>query len=156
VIERVTIADATPGDADALTALTRASKAAWGYSNEFMQRVDPELVVSADEIASGTLRARFARNENGDIVGYYAFRGDPDALVLDSMFVAPKRMRAGVGRVLWEDALETARAFGARAFTFVADPNAAEFYLALGATQTGAHPSRSDPSRLLPTFVVEL
>ena len=142
-------------DAAHLTELTRASKAAWGYSDDFMRRVDGELVVEAADIESGALRAWMAF-DGDELVGYYAFRGTPPVLLLDSMFVAPSRLRTGVGRALWDHALETARELGATSFTLDADPNAAGFYRAAGARETGSTPSRSFPERMLPSFEMSL
>jgi hypothetical protein len=48
------VVHAVAEDAAALTALTRASKAAWGYSAAFMARVDDELAVSPEELENQT------------------------------------------------------------------------------------------------------
>jgi GNAT superfamily N-acetyltransferase len=144
-----------PGDADSLTALTRASKAVWGYSATFMQRVDAELVVSASDLTNGALEAWLAY-DGDELAGYYAFRGPAEALRLDSLFVAPARLRRGVGRALWQHALARARERGARRVRIVSDPNAAPFYRAAGAHEIGEQPSSADERRSLPVFEVHL
>jgi len=55
-------------------------------------------------------------------------------------------------RARWRDAVDRARAGGRGCLIILADPNAAGFYLAMGATAAGARPSEVDPARPLSLF----
>jgi GNAT superfamily N-acetyltransferase len=70
-------------------------------------------------------------------LGLYSLHGDGLELHLSHLFVEPHLLRTGRGKRLWLHLLETARESGAERITWGSDPNAAPFYLAMGATRTG-------------------
>jgi GNAT superfamily N-acetyltransferase len=72
------------------------------------------------------------------------------------IFVEPRLVRSGVGRVLWRHAEERARAHGAARLTLDADPNAVPFYERMGLRIVGQSPSGSIPGRMLPRMEKEL
>ena len=76
-------------------------------------------------------------------------------LSLDKLFVEHDRIGTGCGKLLWRHALETARALGATAIEFAADPNAAAFYHAMGAVWEGEE-ATSRPGWNLQFFHVDL
>ena len=59
-------------------------------------------------------------------------------------------MGRGVARALWEAVRAEAAARGIQSFVIEADPNAASFYLALGAEKIGEKESRAIPGRFFP------
>jgi GNAT superfamily N-acetyltransferase len=142
-----------PDEADALTDLCLRSKAAWGYDADFMEACRQELAVRPEDVASLGIQVA---DDDGVLVGIVqiAMRGEVAGLA--KLFVEPSRLRAGVGRRLFEWATATARRNGACVLEIEADPSAAEFYRRMGATDDGTAPSGSIPGRLLPRLKLPL
>jgi GNAT superfamily N-acetyltransferase len=166
---------ARPEDTGALTALARRSKAHWGYSADFLAACRDELTVPAEACAAvvvaetgdaaGTDRAGGPgdpdRPEAGPVTGPvgFAWLGDRDGagrIELVALFVEPRAIGTGVGRLLFDDARARARACGARTLWWDADPHAEEIYRHLGGTTVTQVPSGSVPGRSLPRMELAL
>jgi GNAT superfamily N-acetyltransferase len=92
----------------------------------------PDLLeVPAEQIDRGMVRVA---EQAGEAIGFAALSEADGACELDGLFVAPDRMRAGVGRLLVEDATQIARDRGAARIEVVANPDATGFYQRLGFT----------------------
>jgi GNAT superfamily N-acetyltransferase len=87
---------------------------------------------------------------DGHLVGFYALAGDPPEGTLEDLFVEPDHNGTGVGRILWEHAIDVARTLGFAHVRLEADPGAESFYLAMGARRCGSVPSGSIPGRFIP------
>lgn len=74
----------------------------------------------------------------------------PDGLLLDKMFLDVDEIGRGLGRVLWEHAVHTARELGVSEFIIGADPNAAPFYKSMGARWYASSPTEE------PTWTVQM
>ncbi|MEV0973164.1 GNAT family N-acetyltransferase [Microtetraspora glauca] len=138
-------------EAEVLSALAIRSKAYWGYDEEFMAACRDELTISASRV--GTVRATVAERD-GRVLGFGTLEGEPPEGALGMLFVAPDTIGQGVGRLLYEHAVATARDLGFTRLTIDADPNAEAFYLAMGAVRIGGTPSGSIPGRVLPLLEV--
>lgn len=155
-LQEVRLRRAGPGDAATLSSLAFRSKASWGYDIGFMKRCRAELTYAPENIEAP--RFNFHVCECGDeAVGFYALelQGDGQA-ELEALFIKPGFMRRGLGRMLMEHMKGQARLLGIRAVTILGDPNAEEFYLAMGATPAGYRESSSIKGRFLPVFVLSL
>lgn len=82
-------------------------------------------------------------------MGFTTLEGDPPQGVLGMMFVDPDVIGKGIGRLLFDHVVVTARELGFTQFTIDADPNAEPFYEAMGAVPVGVAPSGSIPGRTL-------
>jgi GNAT superfamily N-acetyltransferase len=154
---RHVVRPAEPSEAEALTELCRASKAHWGYPEAWLKYWRDELAVTPEYIAGETVRVLEVEGQNA---GFFALRrselvsrgsdlregATPDAasrdelaptLVLEHLWLAPRMVGRGWGRVLFEAAVATARSRGARGLTIKADPNAESFYRKMGAERVG-------------------
>ena len=130
------------------------AKAHWGYDADFMESVRDQIRVSADAIALGYVWVGVdAADKPGAVM--QIDRLDRHSADLSLMFVAPKAMRAGFGRALFEKACEIARAMGVAELLIDSDPQAAGFYAAMGCIRKGAEPTGYQ-GRLLPRFVLRL
>jgi len=136
-----------------LSALCLRSKAVWGYDEAFMAACRDELTVTLDDLHSWQMQ--LAEDAEG-IVGVAQVTLDGDEADLSKLFVDPARLRAGVGRVLFDWAVETARSLGARRMIIEADPDAVDFYRSMGARKVGSAPSGSIPGRVLPRLHLDL
>jgi len=89
--------------------------------------------------------------------GYYSFKQDAEDLWLENLWVLPEYMGQGIGRQLFEHALEKSRLRGAFVLKIEADPNAHSFYEKMGAQKTGEHPYELDGQmRILPIMEIDL
>ena len=131
-----------------LTALCVRSKAHWGYDAEFMRRSVAALRVRSADIALG--RVLVAVDGKDRAIGVASVIPEGESADLDLFFVDPPFMGRGMGRVLFEAAVRSARLFGARTLTILADPNAAAFYERMGARFLRNAPSDAIPGRSLP------
>jgi GNAT superfamily N-acetyltransferase len=143
----VIVRDGSVADLDELNRLALASKASWGYDDGFMAACRDELTLRPADLAHTVVRVGV---EHDAVVGYAALVCDGEAAELTALFVAPDAMRRNVGRTLLEDAVDLARAAGARRLRIESDPNAAGFYARAGAERRGDVPSQSVPGRRLP------
>jgi hypothetical protein len=83
----MTFRKATPEEASALTDLAIRSKHSWGYTDDFMQKVMPDMIV----------HRKFLEEENGIVaedggttLGYAIVRVDGDEAFLRDLFVKEK------------------------------------------------------------------
>jgi GNAT superfamily N-acetyltransferase len=98
------------------------------------------IELPASQIRSGLVRVA---EHDGVVVGFAAML-EPcaGACELDGLFVEPARMRTGIGRRLVHDARKIARERGAMTIDVVANPQAVEFYEAVGFVRTGSAGTR--------------
>jgi len=143
-------------EASELSDLCVRSKAVWGYDETFMALVRAALEVRPEHIDAGDVWVATAAD--GSIAGIVALgpSDQPGTLDLEKLFVAPQRIRNGVGRMLLAYAMAEARRRGARRLTILSDPYAAAFYECSGAIRIGAAPSDAIPGRMLPLFEIRL
>ena len=149
----IVVREAQPFEANRLSALALESKAYWGYSDEFMAACRDELRVSSDKISSPSFYYAVAETRE-NIAGFYALERLSDTdYELDALFVMPECIGTGVGRVLMNHAKGEVIARGGQQLRIQGDPNAAQFYLAAGATHVGERESGSIPGRVLPLYL---
>ena len=140
-------------DRDELARVAFRSKAFWGYDAAFMEAVREQLTPSKSYVADG--RVYLAEDGKGAVLGFYGFLYEDEQLWLYDMFVAPEAIRTGVGRALWNHAVEVARATGEPAFFIESDPNAEAFYLTMGALRSGERIAAGS-GRVLPVLRYDL
>ena len=144
------------GEAQLLCDLALRSKAHWGYSQQFIEACRNELSYSEDLILSEHMKFHVLEAKAG-IIGFYALRRlSSRKMDLEALFVEPRYIGKGWGRLLIEHAKQTAADLGATQLSIQGDPNAAAFYVAAGGVLTGSSESASIPGRFLPVFAIEL
>lgn len=137
---------AVADDADALTALAHAAKRHWGYPEAWVALWRRDLTLTAEFIERHPVHSAVDADA---VVGFYALLFAGADCELEHFWVVPARMGAGVGRALFEHAVERCRAIGAPRLWINADPNAEGFYRRLGARRVGEVPS-TPAGRTLP------
>jgi GNAT superfamily N-acetyltransferase len=143
----MTVREAVPEEAVAVSELAMRSKAHWGYDRAFLEACRQELTWTPEEVERHDV---LVWDEGGRLLGATARLGaEPDAR-LWAVFVDPAEHGRGIGRALLEALLARSRAAGLRSLTIGADPNAEAFYLAVGARRVGTVPSDTAADRLLP------
>jgi GNAT superfamily N-acetyltransferase len=126
---------AQPQDAEALTEIAHSAKRYWGYPERWIEAWRSVLTIGSDFIDSNVA---YCAIEESRPIGFYILTGEPDGLHLDHLWVAPSAMRRGVGRALFEHAVDQAGNLGHRLLLIEADPNAELFYERMGARRVGS------------------
>jgi GNAT superfamily N-acetyltransferase len=134
-------------EAPLLSDLALRSKGHWGYDQAFLDACRSELTLTPQDVEAQRVTVA---ERDGRLVGFYALAGEPPEGTLEDLFVEPDHIGTGVGRILWEHAIDVARTLGFERITVEADPEAEPFYLAMGARRCGSVPSGSIPGRLIP------
>ncbi len=152
-------ARADNNEARLLSALALRAKAYWGYSEKFMAACQDELSYTPAQIGTASAHVYVAESATlpleSSILGFYALEVLPDntmEMELAALFIEPAYIGRGLGRVLLRHAQTTAQQLGAQDLLIQADPNAAGFYKAVGASLLGQRESDSIPGRYLPLF----
>jgi GNAT superfamily N-acetyltransferase len=144
---------ARPDEAGSLTELALRSKGHWGYDPDLMDKFRLVLALTPQDI---TRRRVVLAESAGRVLGFRSLDGEPPVGELGNLWVEPAAIGTGIGRLLWTDALNSARAAGFAALTVEADPHAEGFYLTMGARRTGVSESTAIPGRMLPLLRIEL
>jgi GNAT superfamily N-acetyltransferase len=133
-----------------------ASKAHWGYDDDFMDACRDELTLHREDLEPHRLTVA-VESTTEQPVGFYGLTGtsDDDA-ELSALFVAPDFMGTGVGRQLFNDAVRVASLLGFGRFRIESDPFAAAFYEQMGAVRIGETPSHSIAGRVLPLYRIDI
>jgi GNAT superfamily N-acetyltransferase len=146
------IRPARSDEGPALTELALRAKSHWGYDAAFLESARAELTIDAETIRSSRM---FVLERERRVVGFHGLVGEPPRGRLEWMFLEPDAIGHGLGRVLWNDALERAREAGFAELEIESDRFAESFYLAMGAVRIGATPSPVDGADL-PLLRIEL
>jgi len=150
-----TIRSARHGEADALSALCKRSKAHWGYDAEFMRLSDASLTIAPDLIERG--RVLVAIDAAGRLAGMASLAPlGNNAWDLLHMFVEPEAIGTGAGQALFLAITRMAQGLGGALLSIQADPHAEAFYLRMGARRAGEAPSDSVLGRMLPMLEFDL
>jgi GNAT superfamily N-acetyltransferase len=136
-----------------LSDLALRSKAVHGYSPEFLEACREELTITPARLADETI---LVAEQSGRRLGFVAVTVENDSAELTDLFVEPDQRGSGVGSLLLETAVETARSAGAIRLEIEADPHAEDWYRKRGAERIGETPSGSIPGRTLPVLELRL
>jgi GNAT superfamily N-acetyltransferase len=143
------IQKATANDHEILTAITKKSKAFWGYSDEQLEAWSEALTITKVYIETNTVYKLVI--EEG-IIGYYSFFPEDDNTIkLDNIFLLPEYIGKGFGKMLMDDFLIRIKTTAANSIYLEVDPNAEAFYAKLGFIKVGQIET-SIPGRYLPVM----
>lgn len=148
-----TIRTAKASEAGILSDLAFRSKAHWDYSKEFMAKCKNDLKIKSTDLTSRLTRVII----DGDIIlGFYSLYGEDQDGKLTDLFVEPHYIGKGVGKELWNAAVNQAQKLGFKSLEIHADPNAEDFYLHMGAERIGSVSSDSISGRELPLLMMRI
>lgn len=147
--EEIVIRLARQAEADALTRLAHRSKAHWGYDEEFLRDCREELTISPAYVQDNAV---FVAVTRGALAGLATLKqtGGVGVVSLDHLYVEPSFIGQGIGKRLFNCAVEEAARQGFSRVLIESDPHAESFYLSMGAKRIGESPSPVRAGRLLP------
>lgn len=134
-------------EADELRALAHRSKAHWPYDAAFLARVAPMLMLTEADVDRDEVHVL---EVDGVVAGWHRVTLHDDHAELEDLWVEPVYIGAGWGRMLFEHAVGVARAHGAPALEWDAEPYAQPFYERMGGVEVGRTPSAAEEGRTLP------
>jgi predicted N-acetyltransferase YhbS len=141
---------AKPEDAAALTEIAFAAKRHWGYPEQWIQSWKHVLTIQPEFIAANDTYVAYLE---GQTVGFYALVNEKGRMSLEHLWVLPSTMGKGIGRTLFNHAVQRAKALGVKAIEIESDPNAEKFYAQMGARRIGANVTEMEGhSRSLPVL----
>jgi N-acetylglutamate synthase-like GNAT family acetyltransferase len=150
------IRKALASENEILTDLALASKAYWGYSEQFMKICAHELLVSEDDLLNPAFSYWVAQVDN-TIVGFIALKPQEENIVeLDALFVSPEYINKRIGQALFSHVLPLLKISSYTKLVILSDPQAAGFYEKMGASYVGTKASGSIKERLLPVYELPL
>jgi N-acetylglutamate synthase-like GNAT family acetyltransferase len=148
------IRQAFGNEVDELTSLAMKSKAYWGYDYSFLRSCVEELSVTKEHVNNHTVYVVEKRKE---LIGFYVLQEiDTKSIEMTFLFVDPKHIRSGIGKVMFNHAATHARELGYSHVIIQSDPFAAVFYEKMGCKKIGTKPSGSISDRDLPLFRYQL
>lgn len=117
-----------------------ASKAHWGYSDEYMARFASVISMSPAYVEAHEV---WVLEKSATIMGFHGLIHHEDMSELDHMWLLPQHIGKGHGRLLFQHAVERARAAGALRLEWEAERHAIGFY-----KRMSARPLRRSTSKL--------
>ena len=118
-------------DAKELTELTIRSKSHWDYSKQQIEKWRDDLTVSETYIIEKEVYKLI--DDKNKIIGYYSyFKIDELNIKLENLFVEPKFIGCGYGKMLMSDFLERVKKTKSEKIILDADPNVEKFYEHIG------------------------
>ncbi|HEY8367789.1 MAG TPA: GNAT family N-acetyltransferase [Thermodesulfobacteriota bacterium] len=145
----MSIRPAASADCEALTRIVRTSRA---YEGEYRR------IVADVSITDETLRRNVVRvyDAGGRVLGFYSLTCRPHEAELDLMFVADDAGGAGIGRALFADMAQVAKARGYPGVVIVSHPPSVGFYERMGARRVGVKPPGGNATWERPRLWYEL
>ena len=142
-----------PEEAAQLRDLAHRSKAYWPYSAEFLAAVEPMLQLEPVDVETHEV---WVLEVDGVVGGWHRVRLHDERAELEDLWLEPPLIGTGLGRLLFEHAVDVARSAGARRLEWDAEPYAEGFYRAMGGEEIGRSPSAVEPGRTLPRMRLAL
>jgi ribosomal protein S18 acetylase RimI-like enzyme len=144
---------ARPEQSEALTKIALAAKAYWGYPERWMQIWKPQLTFSPEYFEE--TESWIAEISNIPIAFYTLLEKDGSAWI-ENLWVSPEFIGRGVGKGLFQHALEQSRQRGCKTLRLEADPKATGFYEKMGMKKIGERVSEVEGHpRILPIMEIQ-
>lgn len=146
------IRPATPDEGEVLSQLAARSEAYWGYDEAFMARFRELYRITETFIAANPT---FVMVESDQILGFFSLIRESTPVTLEYFYIDPSMIGKGYGKQMWQHLILQCQTLGIESLEWVTSPQAKEFYLRMGAVQTGESKSMIN-DRMLPQFQIEI
>ena len=148
------ILPAMPEQAGVLTTITLAAKRHWNYPENWIKTWLPSLTITPEYILVNEIWMAVVDEQ---YVAYYSLKPESEYLWLDNLWVLPEFIGQGIGKQLFQHALERSHIHGASILKIEADPNAQAFYEKMGARKIGEHHTQvNGQPRILPIMEIKI
>jgi N-acetylglutamate synthase-like GNAT family acetyltransferase len=134
-------------DSEVLTAITKKSKAYWGYSDYQIEKWSDVLTITKTYIEVNDV---YKLVKDDLIIGYYSyFNLSKDLVKLDNLFLLPNFIGTGLGKMLINDFFERINNSEIKKIVLESEPKVEKFYEKFG-FNTVAQQKTSLKNRYLP------
>jgi N-acetylglutamate synthase-like GNAT family acetyltransferase len=140
-------------DSEILTNLAIESESYWGYDYAFMEKFKSIYKVTPEFINNNPT---YVIHEDENILGFYGILVEKNEISLEYLFILPKNIGKGYGKLLWNHMLKTCEDLGIKEFEIVTSPKAKDFYVKLGAKPVGEVDSLVIKGRKIPKLIYTL
>ena len=147
------IRNAKVNECEILTDIAIKSESYWGYDFDYMETFKSLYKVTEDFINNNST---FVIEEDENIVGFYGVLIEKDETSLEYLFIEPKCIGKGYGKLLWDHMVENCKKVGIDKIMLVTSPQAKEFYIKMGAVQTGEIESLVKKERKIPQLIYKI
>jgi GNAT superfamily N-acetyltransferase len=120
--------------AGTLTKIAFTAKRYWGYPERWIEFWRPQLTVTPQAIVQ---HETYAATLDGQPIAFYALSYQEKQASLEHFWVHPDSMGKGIGRSLFQHALDRCKEAGAGRLEIESDPHAQGFYKRMGAYKVG-------------------
>ncbi|MCA9487100.1 MAG: GNAT family N-acetyltransferase [Nanoarchaeota archaeon] len=141
------IRDAFKNEGGKLSELALRSKSIWGYDDSFIEACRPHIKVDEKYIQKWPV---VVIEKDSELLGFYSLKEIGNEKRLDNLWIEPRYVRSGFGRVLFENAIERAKELNWSYFRLAGEPDAIPFYEKMGAKLIGKVQSRLGEDLFLP------
>jgi GNAT superfamily N-acetyltransferase len=141
------------GEETYLSELAIRSKAHWGYTHDFLEACRPHIKIDREYIENWPV---VLIEKNQEILGFYSLKEIKSENRLDNLWIDPKYINQGFGKILFQHACDTAKSLGWAQFRLAGEPDAVKFYEKLGAKIIGEIQSRLREDLFLPHMEIQL
>lgn len=140
-------------DAKDLTELTIRSKSHWNYGEKQIEKWREELTITEEYVDDNQI---YKLTIDNLLIGFYAYQAENKTdIKLNYLFVEPKYIGKGYGKLLMIDFLNRIKNSKFKKVVLDADPNAEQFYSSLGFQVIGKLKS-SIKDRFLPIMELRI
>jgi predicted amidohydrolase/GNAT superfamily N-acetyltransferase len=148
-LDQVAIRPAGADELDRLRDIAADGKRFWGYDSDLVERW-----VALGDFTPGAFAAKdvFVAAAADEILAWSSVIVNGDVCWLDDLWVAPRWIRHGVGRRLFDHAVLYAKSAGATAMEWEAEPFAVAFYEKMGGRQVRVSETSAIWNRTLPVM----
>ena len=124
-------------DLDVLNKLSLNSESYWGEKSTFLEKFKKVYIITPKCLNNSYIMKMVKDTE---IVGFYSL--DIKKRELDYFYIKKDLIGQGLGKKMWENMLNNCKKIGLKKIYFVTSPEAAGFYLSLGAIKIGTVESK--------------
>lgn len=145
----VEVRRAKPEEAEILTDIAVKSEEYWGYDSAFMESFKVLYKVTGEFIEENLT---FIIEEGEKHIGFYSILISDKETSLEYFYIEPEFIGQGYGKLLWAHMVNTCKMEGIDELVLVTSPQAKDFYIKMGATQTGEVESLVVKGRRIPSL----
>jgi len=140
----ISIRSANSGDAETLTWIAISAKRHWNYPKHWMELWIPQLTFSPEYFE---VNESWVAEEDTVLIAFYTLQEKDKHAWIENMWVLPVHIGKGIGKLLFDHAVEMARQRGYQLLQLEAEPNAVGFYEKMGMRIIGEHQYELDGQR---------
>ncbi|MGM0380331.1 MAG: GNAT family N-acetyltransferase [Bacillota bacterium] len=138
-------------DLDILNELAINSESYWGENSTFLEKFKKVYIITPRSLNNSYI---IIMEKDTEIVGFYSL--DIKKRELDYLYIKKDLIRQGLGKKMWKNMLSNCKKIGLKMIYFVTSPEAAGFYVSLGAKEIGEVESKLRKGKFIPKLKYEI